>query len=78
MFDPQLPEDKREALDKLGFGCVNKIILQYEEAFWERDAGSISLLWEDETPASLSTDATQWQKNIQLFTAVRPREKLVI
>ncbi|XP_012677005.2 polyamine oxidase (exo-N4-amino) 1 [Clupea harengus] len=75
MFNPQLPEDKREALDKLGFGCVNKIILQYEEAFWERDAGSISLLWEDETPASLSTDATQWQKNIQLFTVMRPREK---
>lgn len=78
MFDPQLPEDKSQAIEKLGFACINKIFLHYEEAFWERDVESISLLWEDETPASLPTDATQWQKNIQLFTAVRPREKLVI
>ncbi|XP_076134099.1 polyamine oxidase (exo-N4-amino) 1 [Alosa pseudoharengus] len=75
MFDPQLPEDKRETIEKLGFGCINKIFLQYEEAFWERDVESISLLWENETPASLSTDATQWQRNIQLFTVMRPREK---
>ena len=78
MFDPQLPEDKSQAIDKLGFAGINKIFLHYEEAFWERDVESISLLWEDEPPASLLTDATQWQKNIQLFTAVRPREKLVI
>ncbi|KAL2090090.1 hypothetical protein ACEWY4_014778 [Coilia grayii] len=75
MFDPQLPDDKREVIEKLGFGCVNKIFLLYEKAFWERDAGSISLLWEDETPASLSTDSPQWQKNIQFFTVMRPREK---
>lgn len=75
MFDPHLPEDKKEAIEKLGFGCINKIFLQYEEAFWDSKAESISLLWEEETPASLSTDATQWQRNIQLFTVMRPREK---
>lgn len=75
MFDPHLPEDKSEAIEKLGFGCINKIFLQYEEAFWDSKAESISLLWEDETPASLSTDATQWQRNIQVFTVMRPREK---
>ncbi|XP_063056321.1 peroxisomal N(1)-acetyl-spermine/spermidine oxidase-like [Engraulis encrasicolus] len=75
MFDPQLPDDKREAIEKLGFGCVAKIFLLYEEAFWERDAQSIILMWDDETPASLSDASPQWQKNIQLFTVMRPREK---
>ncbi|XP_062413010.1 polyamine oxidase (exo-N4-amino) 1 isoform X1 [Sardina pilchardus] len=75
MFDPQLPEDKRETIEKLAFGCINKIFLQYEEPFWEKDAESISLVWENETPASLSTDATQWQRNIPFFTVMRPKEK---
>lgn len=75
MFDPQLPDYKREAIEKLGFGCINKIFLLYEEAFWERDAESISLVWGDETPASLSAASPQWQKNIQLFSVMRPREK---
>ncbi|MCU0497211.1 MAG: FAD-dependent oxidoreductase [Anaerolineae bacterium] len=34
-FDPPLPDDKQEAIDALGAGHVDKIILKFSEPFWE-------------------------------------------
>ncbi|MRH92831.1 NAD(P)-binding protein [Nocardia sp. SYP-A9097] len=34
LFDPPLPERKQHALDRLGFGTLNKIALHYSERFW--------------------------------------------
>ncbi|XP_028856582.1 polyamine oxidase (exo-N4-amino) 1 [Denticeps clupeoides] len=73
-FDPPLPQEKLEAVEKLGFGCLNKIFLEYEEAFWESDISSISLVWEGETPADLSSSTTRWIKSLQHFTVMRPKE----
>ncbi|WP_246291864.1 FAD-dependent oxidoreductase [Lentzea indica] len=36
-FDPPLPEAKRSAIARLGFGTLNKIALHYPEPFWPRD-----------------------------------------
>ncbi|MCC8246662.1 FAD-dependent oxidoreductase [Saccharothrix luteola] len=33
-FDPPLPEIKRSAIARLGFGTLNKIALHYREPFW--------------------------------------------
>ncbi|KAI0401245.1 Sec1-like protein [Xylaria palmicola] len=37
-FQPPLPEIKRDAISRLGFGILNKIILVYDRAFWDTDA----------------------------------------
>ena len=37
-FTPTLPPDHRGAIDRLGFGRYEKVVLRFEEAFW-RDAG---------------------------------------
>ncbi|KAI0482629.1 vacuolar protein sorting 33A-like protein [Xylariaceae sp. FL0804] len=34
-FGPPLPASKTEAIGRLGFGILNKIILVYDEAFWD-------------------------------------------
>ncbi|EWC45180.1 hypothetical protein DRE_06068 [Drechslerella stenobrocha 248] len=34
-FDPPLSGAKRSAIDKLGFGLLNKVIMIYEEPFWD-------------------------------------------
>ncbi|KAI0200298.1 Sec1-like protein [Astrocystis sublimbata] len=34
-FQPALPEPKIEAIGRLGFGVLNKIILVYDNAFWD-------------------------------------------
>lgn len=36
-FVPPLPEAKRSAITRLGFGTLNKIALHYAEPFWPRD-----------------------------------------
>lgn len=37
-FQPPLPKEKAEAIGRLGFGILNKIILVYDHAFWDTDA----------------------------------------
>ncbi len=36
-FDPPLPQRKREAIERLGFGTLNKVILHFAEPWWERE-----------------------------------------
>lgn len=36
-FQPPLPSWKTDAIGRLGFGVLNKVILVYKEAFWDRD-----------------------------------------
>lgn len=33
-FSPPLPEAKRKAIERLGMGVLNKVVLQFEEPFW--------------------------------------------
>jgi monoamine oxidase len=35
-FDPELPARKRDAIERLGFGLLDKVILTFEEPFWAR------------------------------------------
>ncbi|XP_067270246.1 polyamine oxidase (exo-N4-amino) 1 [Pseudorasbora parva] len=75
LFIPSLPNEKMEVIDKLCFGNIVKIFLEYEEAFWENEVGTISLIYEDETPASISTNKMQWLKSMQYFSVLRPKER---
>jgi monoamine oxidase len=34
VFDPPLPEAKRRAIDRLGFGLLDKVVLTFDEPFW--------------------------------------------
>lgn len=37
IFEPELPEWKTAAIDRLGFGLLNKVVLTYESRFWDTD-----------------------------------------
>ncbi|KAF8785917.1 Spermine oxidase like protein [Argiope bruennichi] len=47
-FSPSLPKNKREALQHVAFGTVNKIFLIYDEPFWHADDLGFQLVWESE------------------------------
>ncbi|MCX5563474.1 FAD-dependent oxidoreductase [Streptomyces sp. NBC_00038] len=40
-FDPPLPDEKQQAIDALGAGLLDKLWLEFDEVFWDRDASVI-------------------------------------
>ena len=39
-FTPALPNDKREAMDRLGIGTLDKLFLLYDQPFWDKNITS--------------------------------------
>lgn len=74
LFDPPLPDYKQESIERLLFGTVNKIFLEYDRPFLSQDISEIMLLWEDDV--SMSEEATIeqikefWYKKIYSFSKV--------
>ncbi|KAK5134656.1 hypothetical protein LTR08_006312 [Meristemomyces frigidus] len=52
-FDPPLPSWKKGAIDRMGFGLLNKVVLLYDEPFWEDSRDMFGLLNEGLDPDSL-------------------------
>ncbi|KAF2682697.1 hypothetical protein K458DRAFT_390616 [Lentithecium fluviatile CBS 122367] len=55
-FQPPLPDWKQGVIDRMGFGLLNKVILVYENAFWEPNRDMFGLLNEAEHQASLKPE----------------------
>lgn len=43
-FDPPLPQWKRDAIRRMGFGLLNKVVLVFERPFWDVDRDMFGLL----------------------------------
>ncbi|OLQ06107.1 Spermine oxidase [Symbiodinium microadriaticum] len=47
-FEPPLPEPKRAAIERLGFGTVDKVLLLYEQPWWSDLWAALRFLWPEE------------------------------
>lgn len=59
-FFPKLPSWKLGALDRLGFGNLNKVVLEFPHVFWDETQdifGRVVPADEDDTSLPVSTDA---------------------
>lgn len=70
LFQPQLPEEKLEAIDRLLFGVVDKIFLDYDRPFLNPDVSEVLLLWESDFPGEGSDMSGCWYKKIYSFSKV--------
>ncbi|KAI6373949.1 hypothetical protein MCOR25_003336 [Pyricularia grisea] len=52
-FDPPLPSWKSDAIDRLGFGVLNKVVLVYDQPFWEEDKDIFGVLRAPQSRSSL-------------------------
>ncbi|KAJ5779665.1 hypothetical protein N7457_007385 [Penicillium paradoxum] len=52
-FEPPLPDWKRGAIDRLGFGIMNKVVLVFQEPFWDTQRDMFGLLREPKNPATM-------------------------
>jgi monoamine oxidase len=50
-FDPPLPDEKQAAIERLGFGLLDKVVLKFDQPFWP-DADVIGLVG-SEQPVSM-------------------------
>lgn len=46
MFQPPLPEEKVDAIKALGYGHLNKLIMEYSRPFWACGEGALLLSWD--------------------------------
>ncbi|XP_014240268.1 spermine oxidase-like [Cimex lectularius] len=60
LFHPPLQEEKQTAINNLGYGHLNKIILEYAKPFWAVGEGLMCFAW---TSDELEQDKT-WVKGI--------------
>jgi monoamine oxidase len=43
-FDPPLPQAKRDAIERLGFGLLNKVVVAFDKPFWPESTPMIGLV----------------------------------
>lgn len=75
LFVPELPQFKVEAMDRLLFGLVDKIYLQYDRPFLNPSITEVMLLWDsnvEKSESSTSEDSisTNWFRKIYSFTKI--------
>ncbi|XP_034043708.1 spermine oxidase [Thalassophryne amazonica] len=76
MFSPSLPEDKVQAIQKLGISTTDKIFLEFAEPFWSPECNSIQFVWEDEAQLEqLAYPEELWYKKICRFDVLYPPER---
>lgn len=76
LFRPQLPADKREAVNKIGFGTVNKIFLHYDQPFWSPGSASVKLAWSgDYTDVD---EEKEWYRRIYSFDEVMDNPSVLV
>lgn len=52
-FVPPLPDWKQGAVDRLGFGLLNKVVLVFDEPFWDTERDFFGLLRTPDDPGSM-------------------------
>ncbi|KAL4896772.1 flavin-containing amine oxidoreductase-domain containing protein [Aspergillus ambiguus] len=55
-FSPPLPDWKRGAINRLGFGVMNKVILVFEQPFWDTERDMFGLLREPDNRDSMAQE----------------------
>ncbi|KAL7935052.1 flavin-amine oxidoreductase domain-containing protein [Trichoderma chlorosporum] len=60
-FEPPLPSDKADAVGRLGFGILNKVVLLYDKVFWDSDRHIFGVL--RDAPNRHSTSQQDYSTN---------------
>ncbi|XP_062376305.1 peroxisomal N(1)-acetyl-spermine/spermidine oxidase-like [Sardina pilchardus] len=73
---PPLPLHKLHTVQRMGFGTVNKIYLEFQEPFWDPETEAIYLLWEEEVQLAdtVPNIHKDWVRKLFGFTVMEPTE----
>ncbi|GFG38328.1 hypothetical protein Cfor_01739 [Coptotermes formosanus] len=68
LFSPSLPQYKLDSIDRLLFGTVDKILLEYERPFLNPDVSEVMLLWETDVDSDTDDLSNTWYRKIYSFS----------
>lgn len=60
LFNPPLPNNKVNAIERLGFGTVNKLFLIFDQALFNKDVQGLQILWRKDLNFELQS-AKRWR-----------------
>ena len=69
-FTPSLPTLKKNAIQGLGFGIVNKLYIEFDKPFWPKDWQGFSLLWNKEDLDEVRAMKESWMEDVFGFYIV--------
>ncbi|KAF1755406.1 hypothetical protein GCK72_021975 [Caenorhabditis remanei] len=64
LFTPQLPRDKQEVIEKMGFGNNLKVFMEYETPWWSQDTSTIMITSEGQMNDFMVFQPSNWAENI--------------
>lgn len=65
LFKPSLPEEKASAIENLGFGCVDKIFLVFDQPLTDYDFSGIQIFYRNDLSFNLENSTKKW--NLKVF-----------
>ena len=73
-FTPPLPKDKQDAITCLGYGTVNKVVLEFSKPFTEEDIDGIHIYYKNKQ----STDKHSWLQGLHRFHLIPNKSVLTV
>lgn len=70
LFTPKLPQLKVNAIEGLSIGTVDKIFLQFEKPFWDKNWAGFSLLWSQKDSEEIRKSPWAWLEDVFGFYKV--------
>jgi len=74
LFVPRLPHSKRNAIEALGFGTVDKLYLKFEKPWWNSNWGGVNFL----SHSAEQPSPKEWVQHILGFHTVRNHPNLLV
>lgn len=71
LFTPKLPQQKVNAIEGISIGTVDKIFLEFDRPFWNKDWAGFSLLWTEQDSKMIREKAElSWLEDVFGFYKV--------
>ncbi|XP_076651138.1 spermine oxidase isoform X2 [Halictus rubicundus] len=79
MFVPALPQSFSQVIENLGFGLINKVFLDFGEAWWNGDTKGFQFLWPEGKPEIMNgTTEPSWIRDLTGFDILPDREGVLL
>lgn len=79
MFSPHLPHDLHVGIESLGFGLMNKIMLDFGKPWWEPGVKGIQLLWpKNDQDNTTSVKLASWTRDLTGFDVLQNQEAVLL